>query len=511
MSKRISLVIMIFSLFTIWHSESSFAALYKYDMNSRLESETYIKNNVQYQRKFIYDYNGNILGKLNKSEDYLILESSFEARTEALNFKIPNSLFSLSTNNPNEGAQSLYFHSSQSTVATAESITLEVTPNTLYTLSGWINNKLLSGNASIDWMEYNASDQLIYDGGTLSALNKNKWQFDREEFVTKSQTSKVILRVVLDEGALGEAYFDNIRFEKGNKLLLSRIPFEPDELLWNPNILNNAFSISTDGSKDGKQCIRFNSNHPVTATAEFGEFRVAPNTNYVLSGWLYNSLVTGNAYIDWIEYNDDGELVYDGGSVYTTGKNKTWQYGAVEFKTRATTSKLVLRVVTDEGATGTVYADAIEFRKGSNLPLLDTSFEAEDSLWYAPNPLLATGGGIVKEGLSSMQFHSKDPVTATADYGQIVVHSNTKYKLSGWIYDEMLTGGIYVDWLEYDANGQLVYDGGTVYNALKKQWGYSSVEFITKPQTASVVLRIVCDSNATGAAYVDKIQFLKVP
>ncbi|AIQ73022.1 hypothetical protein [Paenibacillus odorifer] len=513
MSKHITLRILILAFIIVFiaHPETTSASIYNYDMSSRLQSETYIKNNIQYQRNFIYDNNGSLLGKSNKSEDYLILESSFEARTEAMNFKLPNSMFSLSTNNPKEGTQSLYFHSTQSTVVTAESIILEVTPSTLYTLSGWINNKLLSGNASIDWMEYNASNQLIYDGGTLSAIDKNKWQYDRVEFITKPQTSKIILRVVLDAGAAGEAYFDDIRFEKGNKLPFSRVSFEFGENSWYSNLPSSFFTFSTDGFKDGKQSLRFNSNNPVTATAECGEFIVDPNTTYVLSGWLYNSLVTGNTYIDWMEYDKAGKLVYDGGTIYTTGKNKTWQYGSVEFTTRPTTSKVIIRVVVDEGATGSIYADAIEFRKDNNLPLLDTSFEADDSLWYAPSPLLSLGRGFAREGLSSMQFHSKDAVTVTAEYGHIVVNSNTKYKLAGWIYDALLTGGVYIDWLEYDAKGSLVYDGGTVYSASKKQWGYNSVEFVTKAQTVSIVLRIVCDSDATGTAYVDNIQFLNVP
>ncbi|MBP2115937.1 hypothetical protein [Paenibacillus silagei] len=440
----------------------------------------------------------------------MILESSFDARTESTNFKIQNPFFSLSNNIYKEGAQSLYFHSAQPTVTTAESIMINVTPNTLYTLSGWINDKLTSGNASIDWMEYNSSNELIYDGGTVFAVNKDKWQYDREEFITKAQTTRIILRVVLDAGAAGEAYFDNIRLEKGNTLPIAYDSFELNQSSWYANLPSSIFTYSTDGAKDGKQSLRFYSLNPVTATAESGDYIVKPNTKYVLSGWINNSLTTGNTYIDWMEYNNAGELVFDGGSVYTTGKNKTWQYSAVEFTTKPTTTKVVIRAVVDEVATGTVYFDAIQFSKGEGLPLLVTDFEENDLLWYASTPKISLFRGFAKNGLSSMRFFSNEPVTTTADYGQIIVAPNTKYKLSASLYNSLNTGGLYVDWLEVNEKGELIYDGGTLFNAIKKQWGDSEIEFTTKSQTSTVVLRIVCDSGATGTAYVDNIKFIKL-
>ncbi|UQZ32244.1 hypothetical protein C2I18_00995 [Paenibacillus sp. PK3_47] len=510
MKKRIASMVFAVIILTTF-PKLLIASNYNYDQNSRLKSETYIKENIQYQRIFTYDNNGNILGKYSTSKDFLILESSFDARTESTNFKIQNSFFSLSNNIFKEGAQSLYFHSPQPTVATVESIMIDVAPNTLYTLSGWINNKLTSGNASIDWLEYNSSHQLIYDGGTIVTVNKNKWQYDREEFITKPQTAKIILRVVLDGGAAGEAYFDDIKFEKGNTLPISFNSFELYQNSWYTDLPSSVFTYSTDGAKDGKQSLRFYSNYPLTATAECGDYIVTPNTKYVLSGWINNSLSTGNTYVDWLEYNNAGELVFDGGFVYATGKNKTWQHSAVEFTTKPTTTKIVIRAVADEGATGTVYFDAIQFSKGEKLPLLETDFEENDLIWYASSPEISLYRGFAKDGLTSMKFFSNKPVTATADYGQIIVTPNTKYKLSASLYNSLNTGVLYVDWLEFNAKGELIYDGGTLFNVTKKQWGDSEIEFTTKSQTSSVVLRIVCDSGATGTAYVDNIKFINVP
>lgn len=510
MGKRIIILIFVAVILTAFPKLMK-ASNYNYDQNSRLKSEIYIKDNIQYQRKFAYDNNGNLLGKYSTLKDFLILESSFDPRTESTNFKIQSPFFSLSDNNFKEGAQSLYFHSAQPTVATVESIIIGVTPNTLYTLSGWINDKLISGNASIDWMEYDSSNQLVYDGGTVFTINKNEWQYDREEFITKAQTTRVILRVVLDGGAAGEAYFDDIRLEKGNTLPIANDSFELNQNSWYSNLPSSIFTYSTDGAKDGKQSLRFYSFNPVTATAEYGDFIVKPNTKYVLSGWINNSLTVGNTYIDWMEYNNAGELVFDGGSVYTTEKNKTWQYSAVEFTTKPTTTKVVLRAVVDEGATGTVYFDAIQFSKGERLPLLDTDFEENDLLWYASTPKISLFRGFAKNGIASMRFFSNEHVTTTADYGQIIVTPNTKYKLRASLYNSLKTGGLYVDWLELNAKGELIYDGGTLFNTTKNQWGDSEIEFTTKSQTSAVVLRIVCDSGATGTAYMDNIKFIKVP
>ncbi|MNB80318.1 hypothetical protein D3C75_270770 [compost metagenome] len=201
MGRKIISLIVTFVIGVALIPTTIFADLYRYDTDSRLKSELFINNGIQYQRSYTYDPNGNLMGKTSSSNDFLLLESSFETRNESENFKYPSSVFSISSNEAKEGQHSLYFHASQPTIVTAESFPLEVTPNTLYTLSGWIKNSLNSGSAYIDWMEYNANDQLIYDGGTLSPTAKDQWQNSRLEFTTKSGTAKVVFRIVLDSGS----------------------------------------------------------------------------------------------------------------------------------------------------------------------------------------------------------------------------------------------------------------------------------------------------------------------
>lgn len=52
MSKHMTLRILILAFIIVFiaHPETTSASIYNYDMNSRLQSETYIKNNIQYQK-----------------------------------------------------------------------------------------------------------------------------------------------------------------------------------------------------------------------------------------------------------------------------------------------------------------------------------------------------------------------------------------------------------------------------------------------------------------------------
>ncbi|MNB80317.1 hypothetical protein D3C75_270760 [compost metagenome] len=308
---------------------------------------------------------------------------------------------------------------------------------------------------------------------------------------------------------MGAAFFDDIRFEKGKQLPISKATFETNEVPWYSNIPSNYFSITGYTAKVGRQSLQFHSDQAVTVTAECGEFIVEPNSKYSLSGWINKDLKTGNTYIDWMEYDNTGNLVYDGGAISAIEKRQ-WQYDSLEFITKPSTSRLVLRIVADENATGSAYYDNIELRKGSTTSLMDSSFEFGDDLWHSSSPqTLAVATGNAKDGIRSMRFHSSSPVVSFAEYGRLVVEPNTKYALSGWIYNALVSGSGYIDWVEYDADGNMIYDGGTIYFSEKNQWKFGSLEFVTKSQTQSIVIRIVADSGAAGDAYFDKIIFSK--
>ncbi len=81
-------------------------------------------------------------------------------------------------------------------------------------------------------------------------------------------------------------------------------------------------------------------------------FGVTPNKNYTFSAWVYNSLTSGNAYLDM------NDIAGEAGMSSTRGKNQ-WQYLSKVWNSGSNTS-LVVRCVTDASPQGTVWFDDIE-------------------------------------------------------------------------------------------------------------------------------------------------------
>ncbi len=91
-----------------------------------------------------------------------------------------------------------------------------------------------------------------------------------------------------------------------------------------------------------------------SASSRTLSFSVTPNTNYTFSAWVYNSLASGNAYLDM------NDIAGEAGMSSTRGNNQ-WQYLSKVWNSGANNS-LTVRCVTDANPQGTVWFDDIKLK-----------------------------------------------------------------------------------------------------------------------------------------------------
>ena len=80
-----------------------------------------------------------------------------------------------------------------------------------------------------------------------------------------------------------------------------------------------------------------------------------PNTNYLLSGWIYDSLTTGYAYIDLNDTDFECELV-------PTTKD-SWEYLSCNFTTPSSLEDVVIRIGVAGNGVGKVWFDEVKIEK----------------------------------------------------------------------------------------------------------------------------------------------------
>ncbi|WP_159888661.1 hypothetical protein [Paenibacillus puerhi] len=107
------------------------------------------------------------------------------------------------------------------------------------------------------------------------------------------------------------------RANERNNITIFDSSFEISESPWAGVSPASAFFIQTNTVKEGQRSIQFHSETPTVATADYGRLEVTGNTTYTLSAWIMNKTTAGHFYIDWLEYNEEGIQIYDGGTLYT--------------------------------------------------------------------------------------------------------------------------------------------------------------------------------------------------
>lgn len=92
-----------------------------------------------------------------------------------------------------------------------------------------------------------------------------------------------------------------------------------------------------------------------SAASRTALFTVTPNTNYVFSAWVYNSLTSGAAYLDMNDIAGEPQMPS------TRGKN-AWEYVSRAWNSGTNTTVRV-RCVTDGNPQGNVWFDDIRLTK----------------------------------------------------------------------------------------------------------------------------------------------------
>ena len=219
---------------------------------------------------------------------------------------------------------------------------ITVTPNTTYTLSGYIWATNTTGNAYIDMSD-------IAGELTLASRQAGAWEFLSGTWNSGSNTS-ITLRLVTDGSPTAPIWFDDISLVPANSV--ANPSFETagvsaaDALNWTEGV-NHA--RSSDQVHSGSWALK--SSYTGTGTSTRSDpITVTPNTTYTLSGYIWATNTTGGAYIDM---NDiAGELTL------ASRQAGTWEFLSGTWNSGSNTS-ITLRLVTDGSPTAPIWFDDI--------------------------------------------------------------------------------------------------------------------------------------------------------
>jgi len=165
---------------------------------------------TDYRIEYAYDSIGNQI-KRTKSQN-LLPNSSFEQGTYFWNF---SPTMAISAHLSHEGSHSIRFYSDTPIRGTSsDSYFIPVKPNTEYELRANIYNNLKQGSFYVDTYEFDNQNIGIYDGDAAYVSPKGQWGQATVKIRTKPNTTKIIVRVVADSDAVGEAYADAISLIK---------------------------------------------------------------------------------------------------------------------------------------------------------------------------------------------------------------------------------------------------------------------------------------------------------
>ncbi|PLW80806.1 hypothetical protein C0585_00695, partial [Candidatus Woesearchaeota archaeon] len=137
---------------------------------------------------------------------------------------------------------------------------------------------------------------------------------------------------------------------------------------------------SSDKYYDGSWSMRFIS--PTTGQATYLDaISVTANTDYMLSGWVYNELSAGSAYLDLNDISEECQAS-------STRGNGAWEHVSCSFTTGSSTTSVRVRLVSDSNAgnTGDVWFDDVHISKGDNEGIISEGigFDGIDNYFNIP-------------------------------------------------------------------------------------------------------------------------------
>ncbi|THF72677.1 arabinan endo-1,5-alpha-L-arabinosidase [Cohnella fermenti] len=257
------------------------------------------------------------------------------------------------------------------------------------------------------------------------------------------------------------------------------------------------FSRSTDRAHTGQYSLKSTANGVNAMTSS--PIPVQPETNYRLSGWIYKSSNSGNAYLDMNDIAGEASPGVNNGS-----GGVTWTYVSQVWNSGTNTS-LSLRCVTDSGINAAVYFDDLSLVKlEPGNTVLNPSFESFDS----SSPVWSSSAMSVSSDRAHIGTYSLKTTSTTAanaiTAAPIYVQPYTNYKLSGWIYKTSASGNAYLDMNDIAREAQTGVgngDGAGVWTYVSQIWNSGS--------NTTLRLRCVTDGGLSAAAYFDDISLAK--
>ncbi len=349
--------------------------------------------------------------------------------------------------------------------ATANSIAITVSPNTSYKLSAWVYKVNGAGDVYIDLNDISGEPQ-------PSTSSSGKWVRISANWYSGSNTS-VVVRCCSGASITDAVYFDDITLEENDP----DSTFETEEG-WS----FYSMTRSLDTAKTGNYSLKAAANGLVSNT---NIIHVSTYTTYKLSGWVYKSNSTGNAYLDMNDIAGEPQI-----GAFNGSGGGTWTYASATWNS-GTNTQVRVRCITDGGTTAAVYFDDVKLEAIAP----DGTFEA-DTGWTYYNMSRSMDRG--HTGAYSLKC-SVNGATTTSN--AVTVIPNTEYMLSGWIYKTNSVGNAYLDMDDISGEAQIgVYNGSGAGT-----WTYV-VGTWNSGTNSAVKIRCVTDSGITAAVYFDDLK-----
>jgi len=287
----------------------------------------------------------------------VLQNGNFESGTTNWTLGQPSSLDS---STKQEGLNSLKIEvSSINTNSDYQSVNLE--PNTTYTLSGWIKTENVPGGGGGKGAQvyyYNPQSGSQY----IAAIEyTNDWKMYSKTFTTGANTANGLV-VIKIKGGAGKAWFDNLILAKGDTVpvnVLQNGNFESGTTNWT---LGQPSSLDSSTKQEGLNSLKIEVSS-INTNIDYQSVNLEPNTTYTLIAWIKTENVPGGG-------GGKGAQVYyynpESGGQYlpTVEYTKDWKMYSKTFTTGANTAngKVSMRI---KGGAGKAWFDSLVLVKGS--------------------------------------------------------------------------------------------------------------------------------------------------
>ena len=246
---------------------------------------------------------------------------------------------------------------------------ISVSPNTTYTLTGWVKTDSVSGTGAWVWMEQ--QDSLGYISGTrwdsTQFTGTNDWTKVTYTFTTVSNALN--MDVYINLNGSGTAWFDDLTLVQGTPANIGNGDFELNPINanswgtqdWNSNAV---FTWATDYTHGGSYAAKvsgtdINAGYQQDYSGGSQKIAISPGESYTLSVWAKTDSVSGTGAWVWKEEFDSADNLISGtrwDSAKLTGTND-WQQITYTFTSAANAAKMNLYIHLN--GSGTVWYDDV--------------------------------------------------------------------------------------------------------------------------------------------------------